>query len=60
MAQILLDDAGSKQPTLLISCYGGAKYFKMSDKLEKEFMDGIGQAAATEGKFISLTKSQFI
>jgi hypothetical protein len=27
----------------------------MNHKLEKEFMDGIGQAAATEGKFISFT-----
>lgn len=44
----------NKNPTLLISCYGGAKYFKMSDKLEEKFMDGIGQAAATEGKFILL------
>jgi hypothetical protein len=60
MAKILLTDAINKKPTLLISCYGGAKYFKMNDKLEKEFKDGIGQAAATEGKFISFTISQFI
>ena len=37
---------------MLISCYGGAKYFKINDKLEKEFMIGIGQAAATKGKCI--------
>lgn len=51
MVQILRDDACGKKPTLLISCYGGAKYFKMNNKLEKEFMDGIGRAAATEGNF---------
>jgi hypothetical protein len=32
----------------------------MSHKLEKEFMDGIGQAAATEGKFIPFIIAQFI
>ncbi|UJR07956.1 hypothetical protein I4U23_012235 [Adineta vaga] len=52
MAEILKIDANNKNPDLLISCYGGAKYFKMNDKLEKEFMEGIGLAAATEGVWI--------
>jgi hypothetical protein len=50
MAEILVNDTGNKKPILLVSCFGGAKYFKMSHKLEKDFMDGIGQIAATEGK----------
>ena len=50
IAENLIEDAGNKKPILLVSCFGGAKYFKMSHKLEKDFMDGIGQIAATEGK----------
>ena len=37
-------------PKLLISCYGGAKGFTMTDSLEREFMSGIGQLAATKGE----------
>ena len=55
MAKILRDDATGNTPDLLISCYGGAKYFKMNDKLEKEFMEGIGLAAATEGVWLLTT-----
>ncbi|CAF1223885.1 unnamed protein product [Adineta ricciae] len=55
MAEILRDDAKGNTPDLLISCYGGAKYFKMNDKLEKEFMEGIGLAAATEGVWLLTT-----
>lgn len=51
MAKILIGDAGENEPNLLISCFGGAKYFKMSHKLEKNFMDAIGEMAATKGKF---------
>ncbi len=54
MAEILKKDAGdTNKPILLISCFGGAKYFKMNHKLEKDFMDAIGEMAATKGKFIS-------
>jgi hypothetical protein len=55
----MLANAGNKKPDLLISCYGGAKYFKMNDKLEKEFMDGIGVAATTEGKSMLLNATIF-
>jgi hypothetical protein len=37
------------EPKLLVSCYGGAEYFTMTDELEREFMNGIGQVAGTEG-----------
>ena len=50
LCQLIKEDVGEK-PYLLISCFGGAKYFSMTDKLEKEFMNGISQAAVTKGIF---------
>jgi hypothetical protein len=38
------------EPKLLVSCYGGAANFTMTDELEREFMNGIGQVAATKGR----------
>ncbi len=49
LAQMITKDVGS-EPKLLVSCYGGAEYFKMTDKLEREFLNGIAQVAATQGK----------
>ena len=60
MAEILKEDASGNQPILLISCFGGAKYFKMNHKLEKDFMDGIGEIAATKGKTNPYSPSIFI
>ncbi len=49
------------QPNLIVSCYGGAAYFTMTDDLEREFMDGIGQVAATKGQSnIKTTKIEWI
>lgn len=45
---MIIDDV-TTPPKLLVSCYGGAEYFTMTDVLEREFMSGIGQLAATEG-----------
>ena len=53
MAEILKEDAAKNKPILLVSCFGGAKYFKMNHKLEKDFKDAIGEIAGTKGKFIS-------
>ncbi|CAF1503971.1 unnamed protein product [Rotaria sordida] len=39
----------NKKPNLIISIFGGAKYFKMNERLEKEYMRGIIQAATTVG-----------
>ncbi|CAF3831458.1 unnamed protein product [Rotaria sordida] len=39
----------NQEPRLIISIYGGAKYFKMNERLEKEFMRGIIEAATTAG-----------
>jgi hypothetical protein len=48
----------SAKPDLLISCFGGAKHFAMTDKLEQEFMNGISRAAATEGMFYFKTRRE--
>ncbi len=39
----------NQKPSLIISIYGGAKYFKMNERLEKEFMRGIIEAATAAG-----------
>jgi hypothetical protein len=46
---MITKDVGSK-PKLLVSCYGGAENFKMNDNLEREFLNGIAQVVATEGR----------
>jgi hypothetical protein len=38
------------RPKLIISVYGGRKYFTMSEDIEKEFMDSLAEAASTPGK----------
>ncbi len=48
LVQLIVDDVREK-PKLLITCYGGAEGFTMTDSLEREFMNGIGQLAATQG-----------
>ncbi|CAF2202478.1 unnamed protein product, partial [Rotaria magnacalcarata] len=54
LAQLILDDVGNT-PKLIVSCYGGAAYFTMTDNLEREFMNGIGHLAATEGIWVLTT-----
>ncbi len=46
---LLLEDCGRKKPALILSVYGGAKYFTMTEKLEKEIIRGIIDAATTAG-----------
>ena len=50
LVQLITDDT-HRSPKLLVSCYGGAEGFTMTDSLEREFMSGIGQLATTEGDF---------
>jgi hypothetical protein len=38
------------KPALILSVYGGAKYFIMTEKLQKEIIRGIIDAAITAGK----------
>jgi hypothetical protein len=39
-----------KPPQLIICIIGGAKYFKLNERLEKEFIKGIIQATLKAGK----------
>ena len=39
-----------KEPRLIMCIIGGAKYFKLNERLEKEFIKGIIQAALKAGK----------
>jgi SLOG in TRPM len=47
---LVLKDCENNAPKLFISVYGGQKYFVMNERLEKEFMIGIVDAATTAGK----------
>ena len=47
---LLVKDGDDKKPSLIISVYGGAKYFAMAERLEKEFIRGVIDAAAMAGK----------
>ncbi|CAF4207383.1 unnamed protein product [Rotaria magnacalcarata] len=40
------------KPKLIISVYGGHKYFTMDEAIEKEFMDSMAEAAITSGTWI--------
>lgn len=37
------------KPKLIISVYGGHKYFTMNEAIEKEFMHSMAEAAITPG-----------
>lgn len=39
-----------KTPRLIMCIIGGAKYFKLNERLEREFIKGIIQAALKAGK----------
>ncbi|CAF0830978.1 unnamed protein product [Rotaria sordida] len=54
LIDLVIEDVDS-QPDLLISCFGGAKNFAMTDKLEKEFMNGISRAAVTKSVWLLTT-----
>jgi hypothetical protein len=49
---LLLADCGGEKhkPALILSVYGGAKYFIMTEKLEKPIIRGIIDAATIAGK----------
>ena len=46
---LILDDCNGEKPNLIISAYGGAKYFTLSDKIEKDFVTGIIDLATRAG-----------
>lgn len=48
--KLIVEDCQGKPPNLILSVYGGAKYFTMTERLEKEFIRGIVDAATLAGK----------
>lgn len=49
LAQLMLDVWKMKAPRLIMCIIGGAKYFKLNERLEREFIKGIIQAALKAG-----------
>ena len=50
LAKLIFDVWKVKFPRLIMCIIGGAKYFKLNERLEKEFIKGIIQAALKAGK----------
>ncbi|CAF1369818.1 unnamed protein product [Rotaria sp. Silwood1] len=50
--QFILEDCGGQKPVLILSVYGGAKYFTMTERLEKEFIKGVIDAATMADAWI--------
>jgi hypothetical protein len=48
----LITEDVKEPPQLIVSCFGGAQYFTMSDDLEKVFINAIGEIAATKSMII--------
>jgi hypothetical protein len=48
--QLISEDCGGQKPALVLSVYGGAKYFTMTERLEKEFIRGVIDAATMAGE----------
>ncbi|CAF1149147.1 unnamed protein product [Rotaria sordida] len=52
--ELLVDDCGGKKfkPSLILSIYGGAKYFTMTEKLEIEIIRGISDATTSANAWV--------
>ncbi|CAF3341207.1 unnamed protein product, partial [Rotaria sp. Silwood2] len=50
LAKLMFDVWKVKDPQLIMCIIGGAKYFKLNERLEREFLKGIIQAALRAGK----------
>ncbi|CAF3511447.1 unnamed protein product [Rotaria sp. Silwood1] len=50
--QLILEDCQKQKPALILSIYGGAKYFTMTERLEKEFIRGVIDAATMANAWI--------
>ncbi|CAF3258135.1 unnamed protein product [Rotaria sp. Silwood2] len=50
--QLILEDCEKQKPALILSIYGGAKYFTMTERLEKEFIRGVIDAATMANAWI--------
>lgn len=50
LAQLMYDVWKTKTPKLIMCIIGGAKYFKLNERLEREFIKGIIQAVLRAGR----------
>ncbi|CAF1134485.1 unnamed protein product [Rotaria sp. Silwood1] len=55
LAKLMFDVWKVKDPQLIMCIIGGAKYFKLNERLEREFMKGIIQAALRADGWIVTT-----
>ncbi|CAF4433686.1 unnamed protein product, partial [Rotaria socialis] len=55
LAQLMYDVWKTKKPKLIMCIIGGAKYFKLSERLEREFIKGIIQASLRADGWIVTT-----
>ena len=55
--QLICADCAEK-PSLILSVYGGAKYFTLTERLEKEFIRGIIDTATMAGKHDDIFRLQ--
>ncbi|CAF4148895.1 unnamed protein product, partial [Rotaria sp. Silwood2] len=55
LAKLMFDVWKVKEPQLIMCIIGGAKYFKLNERLEREFMKGIIQAALRADGWIVTT-----
>ncbi|CAF1060452.1 unnamed protein product [Rotaria sordida] len=53
--KFIFEDCGKQKPALILSIYGGAKYFTMTERLEKEFIRGVIDAATVANAWILTT-----
>ncbi|CAF4183794.1 unnamed protein product, partial [Rotaria sordida] len=53
--EFIFEDCGTQKPALILSIYGGAKYFTMTERLEKEFIRGVIDAATVANAWILTT-----
>ncbi len=53
MEKILLEAWTIPKPRFIVSIIGGAKYFKLSDRLETNFINGIVDIAQKSGMIIN-------
>lgn len=48
--KLILKDCQGKRPNVILSIFGGAKFFTMTERLEKEFIAGVIDAATMASK----------
>ena len=58
LSNFMFDTWKIKEPQLIMCIIGGAKYFKLNERLEREFMKGIIRAALKASKLYKFSSIQ--